>query len=184
MCETKRVTEFKSNPKVAEVGPHKFKKGVDSATISQETNTKYLGNGDNLLEETVLGEYPGKRNIWMDVKKGTTVKEAQKLYDAKFPKARLVRILGDEVEDVMSRGQLWAMANPDAEIISDAKAVSKEAFADRLEIKDQEGNPVAYNGDRQFGANFLDITGELDPVIDLRGLDSEAKLAARKLCAI
>lgn len=127
---------------VDHVKEHEYKKGMFQAQLRQTVEKTYPAaritndKSDNIfdLEEFDIEEgetYESERVCWIPVPEGATKKSVQKRLDD-IKEARIWREIADEVELVLTDGQLNA-------ILSDDFEITKEDFEERYLVRDRNG---------------------------------------------
>lgn len=157
---------------VDSVSPNAFKKGVDQAQIRQTVMTIYpstrvtnsltsglFNSGDFKLPAGK--SFESTRITWIPVPQGTTLAQVEKEL-SKNPKARIARVISNNLEDVLTEEQKNAVATG---------LTTLSTLEEKHLVKDASGIAVS---PRQYRQNFFSKTGA--PDIDKRtaGKQSDA----------
>ena len=114
---------------VDNVGPNPWNDKADRAQLRQIIVTRYPGatvnseHVDNLFELSEYGidseqEHESVRVCWADVPKGMTVQQVENQLK-RYPNATIYRIIGDDISDVLTKGQLYAADGKVTEILDE-----------------------------------------------------------------
>lgn len=191
--------------RVTDIREHSFRNDCDQAELRQTVITHYpsarfhSSNIDPLFtlsefsaQETT--DYESERVIWINVPKGVTQQDLEDRLE-KYPEATIYRILSHDVEQVLSKEQLFAMksdAFPNATINSFKKShcimfpnektgmrcpVSSDGGWHPESVKlNMNGRIVEIINDEQFQYRSRGFSFEDQEDIDLRKPDSVAPL--------
>jgi hypothetical protein len=171
---------------VDHVEPHPFRTKDDGspacnqAQIRQVFITHYPGARFNsstiegLYDESEFGadasDYENIRVSWISVPLDKTKKDVEEML-AKFPEATIYRILGDEVEQVLSQEQLFGISNPAWEYDLD---MAKRSKVVRLRPQDVGEDGVQWPMSKERVALINSVvldpeTGRIDEILDDTG---------------
>ena len=167
---------------VDEVGQNPWNNGKDRAQLRQRRITAYPAatvnseNTDNLFELSAFGldtaeEHESVLVGWLDVPVGTSVQEVEKQLK-KFPNATIFRIMGNHIEDVLTKGQLYAAYSdeyPDYDIDK-----AKRSHIVMLPQKDGSIYPITKDGILLTEAVKMDADGKVTEILDETGLQYRA----------
>jgi len=138
------ITKTFSGLTVDSIAANPYKAGLFQAQIRQTVETSYPSKRvDNSMQDSLFnveafnlpaGEsYTSKRVGWIAVPEGTTPEQVQQLLNTKT-NARICKKYANNVLDVLTDEQKYAIANNQQTV---------EAFAERLLIRDKDGNAIA-----------------------------------------
>lgn len=171
-----QIQQTESPITVDNVGPSAFKKGVDQAQLRQTVLTIYpsarvtnsltsglFESGDFKLP---AGQsFSSTRVTWIPVPKGTTLAQVEKEL-SRNPKARIARVISNNLEDILTEEQKNAVATG---------LVTLEKLEEKHVVKDASGNEVS---PRQYRQNFFSKSGA--PDIDKRTAGKQSAANAER----
>lgn len=171
-----QITQSFGKLTIDSVTPNAFKKNVDQAQLRQSVMTIYpsarvtnsLSSGlyDSTEFSLPAGQsYSSTRVTWIPVPKGTSLAEVQATL-AKFPQARIARIISNNLEDVLTEEQKSAVTSG---------LTTMSVLEDKHIIKDASGAVVS---PRQYRQNFFSKTGQ--PDVDKRTSGAQSPANAER----
>ena len=174
---------------VDSVGPHPFHEGErDQAQIRQVYITHYPSSRPNsslvedLFEISEFGlesslDAENVRVTWIDIPLGTTQQQVEAQLE-KFQESTVYRILGDDVRQVMTAGQMHA-AHSDEYPDYDTDKAKRKHVVMRVNQKSGLPVPITKDGQELEGSVTLTENGKVAEIIDETGFQYRATGWAR-----
>lgn len=167
--------------RVIEVRKHTFRDDVAQAELRQTVVRHYPGarpnnsNTDSLYEISDFGftsqDFENERVVWINIPLDKTEQDVKKQLE-KFPEATIYRILADNVEQVLSEEQLFAIKSDQFDYSLEQ---AKCAHVIMLVGDDGMARAVSSNGDILDGAVEQDENGKVVKILDETGLQYASK---------
>jgi len=161
--------------RVTDVREHKWRDDVAQAELRQSYTKHYpsarANNSltDALYDQSEFGfsssDFEQERVCWINIPLGKTKQDVEKQLE-KFEEATIYRIIADNVEQVLSAEQLFAIDSPDFDY-----SLEKAANSHVVALPDEDGIPVAIS-------KFKDANNEAIMLPDALEVDENGKVTA------
>lgn len=158
--------------RVVDVREHTFREDVAQAELRQTVIRHYPSARpsnsliDDLFELQEFGfesaDFENERVCWINIPLGATKQQVEEKL-AKFPEAVIYRILADNVEEVLSAEQLFAIKSDQYDYTMDQ---ATKAHIIMLVGDDGVARPVAASGEVLTGSVELDENGRIAQILE------------------